>query len=374
MWIKRAIVDKLPRLNWSLVIFVILLACVGFAMLYSAAEGSFSPWASKQIVRFSVLFPLMILIALVDIRVWFNMAYVIYFIVLVALVMTEFFGVTAMGATRWIKLGPLNVQPSEVMKICVVFALSRYFHSVSAANVKKILYLIPPLTMIALPAVLVLKQPDLGTALILIMVGGMLFFVAGVKIWKFVTVIIGSVISIPIIWTYLHDYQKKRVLAFLNPDSDPLGDGYNILQSKIAIGSGGFSGKGFLKGTQSQLSFLPEKQTDFIFTMLTEEFGFVGGITVILLYAIIIAYGITIAVGCRNHFGRMMAVGITSIFFLHVFINIAMVMGLIPIVGAPLPLLSYGGTIMMTILVAFGLLLNVHLYSDEVLDKHSGWR
>lgn len=364
---------KLLSLNWSLISLIIIISSIGFAMLYSAAEGNIDPWAYKQIIRFTALFPIMLLIAIIDIRIWFKLSYFIYFlaIMMLVMVMTEEFGIKAMGATRWIRFGSINIQPSEISKICVVFALAHYFHSTSQANIEKIPYLIIPLIIVLLPAFLVMKQPDLGTAIIIIMVGGSLFFVGGVKIWKFLVVIIGSIIAIPFFWQHLHDYQKNRILAFLDPEGDPLGNGYNIMQSKIAIGSGGFSGKGFLNGSQSQLSFLPEKQTDFIFTMLSEEFGFVGGIILILLYTIIIAYGTFIALISRSHFGKMMAIGITEIFFLHIFINIAMVMGMIPIVGAPLPLLSYGGTIMVTMLISFGLLLNIHLYGDKKLYEDS---
>jgi len=361
--------ERVFMLNWPAICLMTLLACIGFAMLYSAAEGSFSPWAYRQMLRFALLFPVMLVIAVVDIRFWFKSAYVIYFLVLLALVLTEFFGVTAMGATRWLRLGPFNIQPSEIAKVSVVFALAHYFHTVSSANVGKILYLIPPLLMVAVPSLLIMKQPDLGTALILLMVAGAMFFVSGVKLWKFGAVIFVGVVSLPFVISHLHDYQKKRVLAFLSPESDPMGHGYNILQSKIAIGSGGLFGKGFLKGTQSQLSFLPEKQTDFIFTMLTEEFGFVGGVVILCLYAMLIIYGLYVAVNSKSHFGRLMAVGVTSIFFFHIFVNVAMVMGLIPIVGAPLPLISYGGTIMVTILVAFGLLLNANLYEEASFGK-----
>ena len=368
---KRNLFGLVLGLNWSLIMLITLMSCVGFAMLYSAADGNFDPWASRQIIRFSIFFPVMLLIALIDIRVWFKLSYIIYFIMLMALVYTEFFGVTAMGATRWIRIGSFNLQPSEVMKICVVFALAHYFHNVSAINVGKILYIIPPMLIVATPAILVLKQPDLGTAFIIISVGAMIFFAAGVQIWKFVVVSILGLLSMPLIWMNLHAYQKKRVVSFLKPESDPLGDGYNLLQSKIAIGSGGFSGKGFAQGTQSQLSFLPEKQTDFIFTMLAEEFGFVGGVLTIIIYLIIITYGVIISINSKNHFGRIMGIGVTSIFFMHVFINIAMVTGIIPVVGAPLPLLSYGGTIMITMLVSFGLLLNVHLYKDRIIEDKS---
>jgi rod shape determining protein RodA len=369
MFKRRSIVEKLSVLNWSFITVMTAIACIGFVILYSAADGHLDPWASKQIMIFLGLFPVMITIALIDIRFWFRSAYFIYAVVLVALIFVEFAGATAMGATRWLRIGPINVQPSELMKLSVVFAMAHYFHTVSSANIGRVTYLIPPLLMILMPVALVMKQPDLGTAMILLMLGGIVFFVAGVRIWKFVVVGVAGIAILPIAWAHMHDYQKNRILSFIDPEGDPMGNGYNLLQSKIAIGSGGLMGKGLMQGTQSQLSFLPEKQTDFIFTMFTEEFGFVGGVTVIILYAILIAYGIVIASSSKSHFGRIMAIGAITIFFLHVFINIAMVMGLIPIVGVPLPLLSAGGTIMMTMLVAFGLLLNVSLYSDVTFDK-----
>ncbi len=364
----KGLVDRLAMLNWSFIFFITITSFIGFAVLYSAAQGNLSPWASSQMIKFSVLFPFMLLIALIDLKFWFRISYVLYAMAFLAIIATEFFGFTAMGATRWLRVGPVSIQPSEIMKVCEVFALARYFQSINPSDIGKITFVIPPIIMVLAPAAFVLKQPDLGTALILIFVGGALFFVAGVRIWKFVVVLVGGIIALPFAWGHLHDYQKNRFLSFLSPESDPLGNGYNILQSKIAIGSGGFLGKGFLKGTQGQLSFLPEKQTDFIFTMFTEEFGFVGGATVIFLYLTIITYGIFIALDSKSHFGRLMAMGLISCFFFHACINIAMVMGLIPIVGVPLPLLSYGGSIMMTMLVSFGLILNVSLYKDEDFD------
>ncbi len=362
-------IERIFHLNWMLISVVTVMACMGFVFLYSAAEGSVQPWALPQIMRFIVLFPVMLIVAIIDIRFWYKISYFVYFIVVLALLATDLVGVTAMGATRWIRIGPFNFQPSEITKICVIVTLARYFHNISIVNVGKILYLIPPLLIILVPVALVMKQPDLGTSLLILMVGGIMFFAAGVRIWKFVLVLVVIVVALPVAIGHMHDYQKNRLLAFMNPEGDPMGYGYNILQSKIAIGSGGLTGKGFLKGTQSQLSFLPEKQTDFIFTTTTEEVGFIGGVIIITLYAILITYGLFISVSARNHFGRMMAIGITGLIFIHVFINIAMVMGLVPVVGVPLPLLSYGGTIMMTILMAFGLLLNVDLHKNEVFDN-----
>jgi rod shape determining protein RodA len=369
---KLHISNRLMKLEWPLVLLISGLTIFGFVVLYSAAEGSLEPWSIRQIIRFAFLLPFMLLFAIVDIKVWFRLSYLFYGIALVLVILTEIMGVTAMGATRWLKIGFINIQTSEVMKLCMVFALARYFHTTSLANVRTTTYLLPPFFMLAVPVLLILQQPDMGTALILLMVGATMFFATGVQIWKFLLVGAGGIAAIPFVWKHMHDYQKERITSFLDPEHDPLGNGYNILQSKIAIGSGGFTGKGFLKGTQSQLSFLPEKQTDFIFTMFTEEFGFVGGIIIIAVYAMIIAYGVFIAVSSRNHFGRMMAIGIISVFFFHVFVNIAMVMGLMPIVGVPLPLLSYGGTIMTTVFLGFAMLLNVNLYKDEKIEKTNG--
>lgn len=368
---RQGLVLKIQSLNWILIGLMTGVFCIGLVILYSAAEGNLEPWALKQMIRFVLLSPLMIVIALMDIRFWIRYAYGFYGLALLLLVCIDLnlFSVTAMGATRWIRVGPLTIQPSEVIKITLVLALARYFHYINMANVTRVMYLIVPVVMIIVPVGLVMKQPDLGTSIIILMVGGAMFFVAGVRLWKFLVVGLGGVCCLPIIWHLMHDYQKKRLTTFLDPESDPLGAGYNILQSKIAIGSGGFWGKGWLEGTQSQLNFLPEKQTDFIFTMFSEEFGFLGDIVVILLYAVIITYGIIIAVRCSNHFGRLMAMGVISVFFFHVFVNIAMVIGLIPIVGVPLPLLSYGGTMTITMLVSFGLLLNVDLHRDDALPQ-----
>ncbi len=364
-----SILQKILSLSWSLVGLITTVACIGFMVLYSAAQGNLEPWADKQIIRFLMFLPVMILIAIIDIKFWFKLSYVFYFIVLAALVVVEVAGYTSMGATRWIRIGSFSVQPSESMKVALIFALSHYFHTIGPVNIGRVAYLIPPIIMVLLPVGLVLKQPDLGTALIILAVGGIVFFAAGVKIWKFALVLVVVLAAAPVLWSQLHDYQKQRVFTFLDPESDPKGTGYHVMQSKIAIGSGGVSGKGFLKGTQSQLSFLPEKQTDFIFTMFTEEFGFIGGVTVISLYTILVMYGMFIASTSKNRFGRLMAIGSISLVFFHVFVNIAMVMGLIPVVGVPLPLLSYGGTIMITVLVAFGLVLNVGLYREDNFDK-----
>jgi len=364
--------QKLWQVHWLFIILLCTAAGVGLAMLYSAANGDMEPWASRQFARFCVGLVVMVSIALIDIRIWMRYAYVFYIISLGLLAIVEVAGTVGMGAQRWLNLGYFNLQPSELMKIALVLALARYFHGGSIEDVGRPTYLIVPIFMIALPAVLVLRQPDLGTTLLLVMASGAIFFTAGVRMWKFAVVLVGGIGAAPIAWQFLHEYQKQRVLTFLNPESDPLGSGYHIIQSKIALGSGGLFGKGYMQGTQGHLRFLPEMQTDFIFTMLAEEFGMMGGLGLLGLYALILIYGFAMMLRCRNQFGRLVGAGITTTFFLYVFINIAMVMGLIPVVGVPLPLISYGGTAMMTLLIGFGLLLSVWIHRDVMIGRRGG--
>ena len=367
---KMTIGQKLLHLHWLFVVLLILTACIGFAMLYSAGGGNLDPWASRQMVRFGVGLIGMVVVALTDIRFWLRYAYAFYFIMLVMLVAVEVAGFVGMGAQRWISFGIFNVQPSEFMKAALVVALARYFHGGSLDDVGRPMFLVPPILMVAAPAFLILRQPDLGTTLMIVMASLAMFFVAGVRMWKFVTLGVLGLVSAPVAWfTLLREYQKQRILTFINPESDTLGSGYHIIQSKIALGSGGMFGKGFMQGTQSHLNFLPEKQTDFIFTMLAEELGLVGGLVLIALYTLLLLYGLSISLSSRNHFGRLVGIGVTMTFFLYVFINIAMVMGLIPVVGVPLPLVSYGGTAMLTILFGFGLLLGVHIHRDHTIGR-----
>ena len=369
---RLSIGRKVLQINWGLVLLITATAAVGIAMLYSAANGSWNPWATRQIARYGVGLVILITIALVDIRFWWRYAYLIYGILLVMLVAVEVVGSVGMGAQRWINLGVIRLQPSELMKVGIVLALARYFHGVSAEDVRRIPYLIVPILMIGAPSALVLKQPDLGTALFLIMTGGAVFFVAGVRLWKFGLVFAAAGAAVPIAWSMLRPYQQKRIFTFLDPETDPLGAGYHILQSKIALGSGGLFGKGFMQGSQSHLNFLPEKQTDFIFTMLAEEFGMVGGLVLLGLYMLIMVYGFAISLRSRTHFGRLLAMGITSMLFLYVFINIAMVMGLIPVVGVPLPLISYGGTAMLTLMIGMGFLIGTYIHRDVTISRHGG--
>jgi rod shape determining protein RodA len=338
-------------------------------MLYSAANGNLDPWASRQFARFCVGIIVMLAIALINIQIWMRYAYLFYLITLGLLVIVEVAGNVGMGAQRWLSFGYFNLQPSELMKISLVLSLARYFHGASIDDVGRPTHLIVPLLMIALPSALVLRQPDLGTTLLLVMASGAIFFTAGVRMWKFGVFFVATIGAMPVGWQFLHEYQKLRVLTFLNPESDPLGSGYHIIQSKIALGSGGVFGKGFMQGTQGHLRFLPEMQTDFIFTMLAEEFGMMGGVGLLALYGLILVYGFAMTLRSRNQFGRLVGAGITTTFFLYVFINIAMVMGLIPVVGVPLPLISYGGTAMMSLLIGFGFLLSVWVHRDVMIGR-----
>ena len=361
----KSIIDKILALNWQLISLILILATIGFAMLYSAAGGSLYPWLFRQLIFFVIFFPIMLLIAIIDIRFWLQTAYVYYAIALILIIAVDIMGHHAMGARRWFAIGGLAMQPSEIMKVCLVFALAKYFYNINAVDIGKTRYTIIPILMIVVPGFFIFDQPDLGTATIVLLAGVSLLFLAGIKMWKFILAGISGLIAIPFVWIFvLYDYQKQRVVNFINPDSDPLGSGYNIIQSKIAIGSGGFFGKGYLNGTQGQLEFLPEKQTDFIFTMLSEELGFIGSTFTIAIYALIIYMGTKIALKTKHQFGRLLALGVTNILFIHVFINMGMGMGLLPVVGAPLPLISYGGTITATMLIGFGLLLNVDANSE----------
>jgi len=364
--------QKLLRLNWELVLLIVLTASIGFAMLYSAANGSFDPWASRQFSRFCVGLAMMLVVALVDIRVWLRAAYPVYGLCLALLAAVEIMGSIGMGAQRWLDLGFFQLQPSEVMKIAVILALARYFHGFDVDEAGRLRNLWIPVLIVVAPIALVLRQPDLGTAMVVAMVGGAMFWIGGARLWQFAVVAAGVAAAVPLAWQFLHAYQKQRIFTFLNPENDPLGSGYHILQSKIALGSGGMFGKGFLEGTQSHLNFLPEKETDFIFTMLAEEFGLIGGVGLIALYGLLIAYGIFIAFRCRSQFARLLAMGLSVNFFLYVFINIAMVMGILPVVGVPLPLISYGGTAMLTVLIGFGLIMSCWLHRDMSINRRGG--
>ena len=361
--------EKVRGLSWVLILSICEAACFGLAALYSAANGSMEPWAARQLMRFAVALALMIAVALLTIRHWYRLAYWSYAIALLLVIAVDLRGIIGMGARRWIDLGIIQLQPSALMSVAVVLALSRYFHALSNEDVGRLRFLILPALLVLVPATLVLKQPDLGSAIMLILTGAVLFFIAGLRLRFFLLAATAVAAAVPAGWHFLRDYQKRRIYTFLDPESDPLGAGYHILQSKIALGSGGLFGKGFLNGTQSHLSFLPEKHTDFIFTTLAEEFGLVGGLGLLALYTLIIVCGFAIALQCRNHFGRLLGLGIVAHFSLYVLINIAMVMGLIPVVGVPLPLISYGGTAMLAVMFGFGLLLNAGVHRSAQINR-----
>jgi len=361
--------EKFANISFSYVMLVVILAFIGVITLYSAANGSWKPWAINQLIRFFMGFGLMIVLALMDIRLFMRYAYILYFLTLILLIVVEVTGHIGMGAQRWINLGFFKLQPSELMKISLVLALARYFHTSSLQTIKTVRGMVVPLLMAAVPALLIMLQPDLGTSLMLLFTTVAIFFAVGVQIWKFVVVGAGALSIMPIAWHFLHDYQKNRVLTFLNPERDPLGAGYHIIQSKIALGSGGVFGKGFMNGTQSHLNFLPEKHTDFIFTMLSEEFGMIGGILIIVLNMLILIYSYSFALRSTSYFGKLVAIGLATNYFLYVFINTAMVLGLIPVVGIPLPLISYGGTVMLSVMASFGLILCVNINRNVQIGK-----
>ncbi len=361
--------EKLAEFNWGFLLLLTLIASMGFAMLYSVAEGSFSPWALRQAARFAAGVAIMISVAIIDLRLWMRLAYPLYGFALVLLIAVEIIGFVGMGAQRWLNLGFVSVQPSEIMKVTLILALARYFHGLTLEEVSRLRNLVIPLALVGAPVGLVVVQPDLGTAILLTATAAVLFFSAGLR-WRYFILAGAAVLAaIPVVWSRLHDYQRNRVLTFLDPERDPLGSGYHILQSKIALGSGGIFGKGFMEGTQSQLNFLPEKHTDFIYTMLGEELGLVGGLVLLTLYFVVLMLSFNVALQCRNQFGRLVAIGVSMTFFFYVFINASMVMGLLPVVGVPMPLVSYGGTSMLSLMFAFGLLMSVHIHRNLEISR-----
>jgi rod shape-determining protein RodA len=366
---RQNLFERLRDVRWLLILLVAAIAGVGATTLYSAAGGSMEPWAIRHLLRFGVAVVVLLVIAVTDLRLWWRAAYTLYAVGLALLIVVEIAGTIGMGAQRWIDLGIISLQPSEVMKIVLVLALARYFHGCDLAAVRRPLMLIVPVLMVLVPVALVLVQPDLGTATMLFLSGSAVFFAAGVPLWMFGVVGLIGAAALPVGWGFLHDYQRQRVFTFLDPESDPLGSGYHILQSKIALGSGGVFGKGFLQGTQGHLNFLPEKQTDFIFTMFAEEFGLVGSLMLLLLFVVVLGYCFAIALASRNQFGRLLAFGVTTTFFLYLFINMAMVMGLIPVVGVPLPLVSYGGTAVLSLMVGFGLVMCVYINRQRTIAR-----
>jgi rod shape determining protein RodA len=363
--------ERLRELHWPLVALVFVLGLIGYGTLFSAAGGSHEPWAWRHGVRLGFGMILMLIVAQIDIKLIYRLAYPAYAVVFGMLVAVEVTGEISKGAQRWIDLGFVQIQPSELMKICLVVALARYFHGSRVEDIKRPLHLMPAIVLILAPAGLVLVQPDLGTATMLLAAGGATLFLAGVPIWQFAAVAVAGGAALPVFWTMLHDYQQQRVLTFLDPERDPLGAGYHIIQSKIALGSGGLWGKGYLEGSQAQLNFLPEKQTDFAFTMLGEEIGFIGALSVLATFLLLLSVILMIALRSANHFGRLLTMGIGVTLALYVGINVAMVTGLLPVVGIPLPLISYGGTAMLTVLLGLGLVLSADIHRHVEIQRYS---
>jgi rod shape determining protein RodA len=369
---RDRLIVKFGEIDWIFCLAITLIAGAGGIMLFSIAGSSWMPWAAPHLIRYTLFFGIMIVLSLVELRVWFALAYPVYGVGLVLLALVDVVGHNALGAQRWLQLGPITIQPSEIMKIGLVLALARFYHGLSGKSAQLSWWLLVPGALILAPVGLVAKQPDLGTALLILMTGGTVMILAGLS-WRLISIgVIGALVLVPpAVMFGLHDYQRKRILTFLDPEGDPSGSGYHILQSKIALGSGGLLGKGYGLGSQSQLNFLPEKQTDFIFATLAEEFGFVGCVSVLLLYAAVIFMALRTAYISHSHFGRLAAVGVTVTFAFYVLINGSMVMGLAPVVGVPMPLLSYGGTVMLTVMVGFGLVqaVRVHRYSEVTSGK-----
>ncbi len=365
----QSVAEKLWRVHWPVLIAAAALAAIGTAALYSVSGGSFQPWAERHALRFLIGVAIVLAMAMVRPDIWLRAAYPAYALALLLLILVPFAGVEALGAKRWIAIGSLTFQPSELMKLALVAALARYYQWLPVDRVSQPRWVLLPLLLIVIPVALTLKQPDLGSAVLFGVLGLALMFLAGVSTLYFLAGGAGLVAAMPLVWSNLHDYQRRRIEIFLDPETDPLGAGYHIAQSKIALGSGGVSGRGFLQGTQSQLDFVPEKHTDFIATMLGEEWGFAGLLVLLSLYAVLLAMMFSMAWRCQNRFGRLLIAGSAMTVFVYVFINLAMVTGLVPVVGVPLPLVSYGGTAMMTLMVGLGLAMSGYVHGDDAIRR-----
>ncbi|MFN3274558.1 MAG: rod shape-determining protein RodA [Paracoccus sp. (in: a-proteobacteria)] len=360
---------KVFHISWPLVVLITAVCCIGFLMLYSVAGGRVEIWAEPQMYRFAVGMVLMLGLAFVPMWFWRGISVAAYVVCFLMLVAVDLVGVIGMGARRWIDIGPIRIQPSELMKISLVLLLAAYYDWLDIRRVSRPLWVMIPVLLILAPTGLVLLQPDLGTSIMLVAGGGIVMFAAGVSLWYFVVVLgAGAGLVVTVLnsrgtdWQLLKDYQFRRIDTFLDPGADPLGAGYNIIQSQIALGSGGWAGRGFMQGTQSRLNFLPEKHTDFIFTVLAEEFGFVGAISLLTLYMLILGFCLYSALSNRDRFASLITIGISGTFFLYFSINMATVMGLLPAKGSPLPLVSYGGTSLMILMLGFGLVQSAHVH------------
>ena len=366
----KSLKEKLYEVNWLLPVLIGIVGLVGVAMIYAATDGVWSRGAAQHAIRIIIAGVLMLMIALTDIKVWYTLAYPVYALALVLLIGVEFFGVSINGAQRWLDVGITRVQPSEIMKLAIVLALARYYHDLAQWRVSHISGIVGALLLIGLPMGLILHQPDLGTTLLLGATGVTIVFLAGIS-WRVIG--IASVlfaVGVPLFMRFgLQDYQRARIWTFLDPSRDPSGASYHITQSKIALGSGGVTGKGFMNGTQRQGDYVPENRTDFIFTVIGEEFGLIGSLLIMGLYISVIALCVYLAMQCKALFARLMIFGLVTTFTLYIFINLGMVMGLLPVVGVPLPLISYGGTVILAVMAGFGLILSAHLHRGSELPR-----
>jgi len=357
------LLTKFLKINWVIVLCVVFLGLVGVAALYSAAGGNWNPWAKSHLTRLIIGVFLMFIITFIHPKFFYKLTLISFLLGLLSLVFVKFFGVGSVQ--RWITIGGLNVQPSELMKFALILMLARYFDQLPKINFNRLFSYVIPILYIIIPGLIVISQPDLGTGLTIIILGFAILFYVGVSL-KFVFIFLLTFISsVPIIWQQLYDYQKNRILVFLNPEIDSLGSGYQIIQSKIAIGSGGLFGKGYLLGSQSRLNYLPEKHTDFIFTLISEELGFFGAMTIILIFCVLIASIVKISFTVDTLFSKVIVFGVGLLIFLYLTLNIGMVCGLLPVVGAPLPLISYGGTSLFTILISVGVVLSINVHKNE---------
>ena len=360
--------DKILSLDYQLIFLVLILGAISFFAMYSTERGSFDYYTKSHIYRFSVFFIIFILLSFFNVRVWFKFAYFFYLIILILLISVDFYGVTSSGSKRWINLFFINLQPSELMKIALIIFLAKYYNKIPTSEVSSVKYMIVPIFALFVPVSLVTSQPDLGTAILIAISGLAVIWLAGFRIKYFIYSGIIMLCTLPVIIAFLKPYQKSRILTFFNPERDPLGAGYQIIQSKIAIGSGGIYGKGFLKGSQSYLDYLPEKHTDFIFTLFSEEFGFLGSSMLLLIYALVIYRIIKIGNEVRNNFAKLYCFGFAASFFIYVAVNMSMVLGLLPIVGAPLPIMSYGGSAMLSMMIGLGIVMSCKVYYQETVS------
>ena len=362
--------ERIKSIDYFLVLIIIFIGVISVFSIYSTESGKFSYYTKNHIIRLSTFFLLFLFLSFVRISFWYKNAYNFYIIGLILLFLVIFFGISASGSKRWINLYIINLQPSEIMKIAVIVSFARYYHRIQNSEDESLKFLIQPLILLIIPCYLVISQPDLGTSILIAASGVVVIWLAGLNIKYFIYSGLMLIVSFPFAISVLKPYQKSRILTFFNPDRDPLGAGYQIIQSKIAIGSGGFYGKGFLKGTQSYLEFLPEKHTDFIFTLFAEEFGFVGSLVLIFLYVLLIYRIIRIGFISKSFFSRLYCYGFASALFIYVFVNVAMVVGLLPIVGAPLPIMSYGGSSMLSIMLGLSIVMSCKIYKEERIPNY----